>query len=506
MSASAARPRRLWLKLALAVSVGAVFLEVGLRTLLTLPWTADTALAREVGAPARFAYSSQDLYWAFVHRLATVEAPIYEPPHDPALGWTWTRIAPGTYVHAEESQRAERRPVLLFGDSYSACLTSREECFEGLMERNVLAGRLQLLNYGVCGYGFDQTYLLSRATIERYQGQDPIVVIGLLVDDDLKRALLSQREYPKPRLSVADGRIVAPQAPVPSHADRLADPLPLPASWAWAWLRHAFSTDPIEDPDSAARREVEELTRAMLRELVADLRQRELDAFFLLFHTADSFGVPVSDDWRTQLTCDTLDELGAPWYDVREEFARRLAERGGAIEDFYIPLDQPGGGHYGAEGNAAAFAVLLRGLNEVCGVRPSALDVPRPWAFLRRDKAGGGLVTWSSGPAQPFDRVPSANRLILRSPRDVPSSAVYALEGLARRFHARAWGYEPADRSGTFELTALLDGIPVRQLALRTGDPPQSLDLDLSGAHELELRLEVHHSQGCVVLSDPELE
>jgi hypothetical protein len=109
VSSAARTKRRLGLKLLLALAVGAVFFEVGLRALLTSPWTADSALAREIGAPARFAWTSQDLYWRLVNRLSTSEAPTFEAPHDPVLGWTWPRIAPGTYAHSDEAEQAERR-------------------------------------------------------------------------------------------------------------------------------------------------------------------------------------------------------------------------------------------------------------------------------------------------------------------------------------------------------------------------------------------------------------
>jgi hypothetical protein len=506
VSTSGRDPRGVWLKLLFASAFGVALLEGGMRFLLTSPWTERTELARSIGEPSRFAWPNQDLYWRFVDRLATPEAATFEPPYDPVLGWTWPGIQPVNYAHEEESQLQGRRPVLLFGDSYSACLTSSEQCFEGFMRHSLLSKRNLLLNYGVCGYGFDQTWLLTRATVDRFAGQDPAVVVGLLVDDDLNRTLLSLREYPKPRLRVEDGRVVVPQQRVPSYAEWRDDPLPLPKSWAWTWVRHAFSRDPLEDPQSAQRRELVELTRASLRELVDDLRAREVDFFFLLFHTEHAFQLPVPADWRTQLVCDTLDDLGAPWYDVREELARRLAEDGGAIGDFYIPRDQPGGGHYDVDGNEAAFAVLRRGLAEVCDVRTQPGDVPEAWAFLPRYGEGGGLASYSAGPAAPFDRVPSEARLVLRAPRDTPSSMRYPLEGLALRFRAAVWAYEPQQAPGEFELTVLVDGLQSRVLRVVAGAAPQELEVDLAGVAELELRLAPHAARGCVVLADPLLE
>lgn len=491
-------------RLLLALVVGALFFELGLRLLVTSPWTRESALARKVGSPSRFAFSHEDLYWSFVARLATSEAAGFEPPHDPQLGWTWPRIRPGNYEHAEEPWLEGRRPVLLFGDSYSACLTGRAACFEGLHEASPLVTRSLLLNYGVCGYGFDQTCLLTRSGVARHAANDPAVVIGIFLDDDLRRMLLSLREYPKPRLRVADGRSVLPDDPIASLADLRAKPPPLPLSWSWTWLRRALRSNPLNDPASVERRELEELTRVLLRELVQDLRARELDFFFLLFHPAHGF--TSQGDWGTQLVCGTLDELGAPWYDVREELARRLATGGGSLEDFYIPGDQPGGGHYDADGNAAAFAVLARGLEERCGIS-ARLDGPPPvFAFRRTIGGGGGMSSFSRGPHPPFDAVPSDARLILRAPRTAPSAITYGLEGHAVRFRARVWAHDIQGAPTEFELVAILDGVTAQRLVLRAGEPPREFELGLRGAGELVLSLAVHAGQGYLVLSDPQIE
>jgi hypothetical protein len=207
----------------------------------------------------------------------------------------------------------------------------------------------------------------------------------------------------------------------------------------------------------------------------------------------------------TELVCEALEDIGAPWYDVREELARRLAEDGGAIGDFYVPEGRPGGGHYDGDGNEAAFAVLLRGLDEVCGVRLLPGDVPEPWAFLRH-YGEGGLAEYSTGPASPFDRVPSEARVVLRAPRGTPSAIVYSLGSAVQRFRAGVWAYEPEDAAAEFELTALVDGRPARVLRVQAGAPPQALELDLAGVDELELRLSAHTARGCVVLVDPLLE
>ncbi|HVS17617.1 MAG TPA: hypothetical protein VMT18_03370 [Planctomycetota bacterium] len=504
MSASA--KRRVWPRLLLALVVGAVFFEVGLRVLLTSPPTRDSALARVLGNPGRFAFSHEDLYWRFVHRLSTSEAPTFEPPHDARLGWTWPDIVPGTYAHSEMDRIAHRRPVMLFGDSYSACLTEREACFQGLMERSHLAEACRLLNYGVCGYGFDQSCLLARAVAERYQGMDPVIVVGLLVDDDLSRMLLTLREYPKPRLRLVDGRVSVTGVPVRSRTEYLAEPGPLPQSWALAWMSQALRSHPLGDPRSPGRIEVEALTRAVVTELVDDLRARDLDFYFLLFHTADNFLAWNPGDWQTQLVTRTLDDLDAPWYEVREELARRLAEGGGAIADFYIPMSEPGGGHYDADGNAAAFAVLLRGLAEVAGLSGELDGRPLPWAYRLSVGDGGGTASYMREPQGSMARVPCANALVLRAPGETPTTLSYDLNGRVSRYAGVLWGFQPDGLAAAFALQAALDGEVVWEGRVESTDEPLPFELDLAGAARLELTLAPHLRRGCAVVADPTLE
>jgi len=505
VSATVRALRRLAARLLLALLVGAVFFEVSLRVLLTSPWTRDSVLAREVGSPARFAFGHEDLYWRFVDRLRTPEAPQYEPPADELLGWTWPDVRPGTYAHAELAALGARRPVLLFGDSFSACLTPRDDCFQGLMERSSLGGRCQLLNYGACGYGFDQTVLLAREVAERYGELDPVLVIGLLVDDDLSRMRLSLREYPKPRLRLVNGRLEVTGLPVPSRAEYRVDPAPLPMSWAWVWLRQALREDPLDDPASPERRELEDLTRALMVELVGDLRARGLEHCFLLFHVAATSRPGVPDDWRTRLVRDVLEDLGAPWYDVRTELRRRVTQEGAQLEDFYIPRDQPGGGHYGPAGNAVAFEVLRHGLRDVAGLQGEPGERAYPWGFRTTLGDAGASANYLAQAAAPLDRIPGPC-ITLRAPGTTPTTITYALDAQRSRFTAHLWAFQPAGEDDAFALTARLDGRELWSGAVRATQEPLALDLDLRGGRTLELSLAPHARRGMAVLAEPRFE
>ena len=110
--------------------------------------------------------------------------------------------------------------MLLFGDSFCECATPPEECWQGLLERSPLGPRFALVNYGTGGYGLDQVLLLARRVLDRWRGRDPLVVVGILVDDDLDRDALALRNFPKPRFRLADG--VPQQGPAMTPLPALA--------------------------------------------------------------------------------------------------------------------------------------------------------------------------------------------------------------------------------------------------------------------------------------------
>ncbi|MSR63406.1 MAG: SGNH/GDSL hydrolase family protein [Planctomycetes bacterium] len=199
-----ARAARLGLGLVLAVLLA----EGALRFVLF----SDQARAWSVGWSLRHeglytAHASGREFWQLRARLAS------EPPSaaarlsDERVGWLGERFD-RDLVHVDEPGLGARTPVLLFGDSYAHCVEPAGPCWQGLLERSELAPRFALLNYGVGGYGLDQTYLLMRLVLPRFQARAPVVVIGILVDDDLDRCYLALRDAPKPYFTLQGGDLM----------------------------------------------------------------------------------------------------------------------------------------------------------------------------------------------------------------------------------------------------------------------------------------------------------
>src|SRR5690606_21886828 len=153
---------------------------------------------------------SDDDYWKLEHGLRRPGERDSFVHRDAKLGWLDPRLAPGSYAHVGEGDLRGRRPVLLYGDSFAACTTAAADCWEGLLERDPELGATHvLLNHGTAAFGLDQILLLVRASLPRWRGRDPLVVVGIFVEDALDRSLLAFRGCPKPRFELdADGRLV----------------------------------------------------------------------------------------------------------------------------------------------------------------------------------------------------------------------------------------------------------------------------------------------------------
>jgi len=311
--------------------------------------------------------------------------------------------------------------VLLFGDSFAACVTPPEECWGALLERSDLAGDYALLNYGAGGYGLGQISLLCRAALPLYAQARPVVVIGLLIDDDLDRALLDFRVWPKPvhRLD-ADGR---PRL-VPRELARTRDESIRRegigiASYAWRYL--CFGTPLMPGRRAAAarahQRAVFDLSRALLDQLVASLEACEVDYVFLVFHGSSFLGATSPYREREEFLLGELSRLGAPYVLSREELVAD-ARRTGRTESDYFIVSGHGRNHYTALGNEVVFRALRAGVLRAAlgGSSPARLD-------RARIELGGelGLVRFERGLYPPFEAPEDESRLVLRVGAEGPT-------------------------------------------------------------------------------------
>lgn len=143
--------------------------------------------------------------------------------------------------------------IALFGDSFTfGEEVSDDETFAQQMER-LLPG-VEVMNFGVHGYGHDQMLLYLRETLPIYRPD--VVLVGYVTDDSL-RNLTRFRDFAKPRFRLRDGKLVIEGTPVPSPDEliarerwrsRFGDLLSMAASRiAWKWGGKAAELDQLTD-------------------------------------------------------------------------------------------------------------------------------------------------------------------------------------------------------------------------------------------------------------------
>ncbi len=498
---STVQPRRVgrWLlRIALSVSIFAVALELGVRFILFSDTAARWPIAHALREPQRFARnSSDDLYWQLAWNFESPELRGQAPNYDPMLGWKSDKILEPDWRHSREDELGSRRPILFFGDSYVACMTPSEECFEGLFATTELADRYLVLNYGVGGYGLDQIDLLIEGAIDRWLARNPIVVIGVMIDDDLDRSSLTFRVWPKPHMRIVDDQLVVDQVPAPgTPANDAYHQLPT-TSWGWRMLVHGSRRLPWNGPEVRGTTEQENakvaLNRKILERLTAALQGRKVEFFYVLFHYEPSVLHPSVAGWRSQFLRSTLDQLHAPWV-ATNSFMADAANNDPKVVASYFGGTNRTLGHFNALGNRVAFLALLDGLKRFAGVPVSdavireirenrekkLLHVERFDEKVLRGKSAG--VRYEFGRYREFPDVADTERLCVRVGEDGPTEVHWKLERRAHGFTARLEMYPgPGDapNCGKAAVHFIADGVELASFTIARGEPEASVRVDL---------------------------
>ncbi len=366
-SAGARRARRIVLRLALSLIVAFLASELLLRLLLFADPESLPRWAAGLRRPELFAGPQDGAeYWKLRVLFDPASPADPHPLFHPLLGWCKLHVDPETYRHRFESALYGRRPVLMYGDSFTACLTGPETCWEGLLERSALNDRYALLNFGTGSYGLDQVYLLLRESLESYAALDPVVVIGILVDDDLDRSWTALREYPKPRLELKGGELALQLPERSSPSDYVQNHPPGIRSYLWRFtvfgsglFPRAWRSTLVGRPSLRADKEA--LNRRILEEVRREIDRRGLECFVVLF-LGDETLTASARSWQEDFLEKTLAELALPFVSSRRELAEHARRTGREPASYFL---QQGKliKHYPAETNEIVFGALLRGLH-----------------------------------------------------------------------------------------------------------------------------------------------
>jgi hypothetical protein len=169
----------------------------------------------------------------------------------------------GRREYADEKPAGVTR-VLVFGDSFTFGEgVSDDETYAHVLEE-LLPG-VEVLNFGVHGYGHDQMLLYLEDEAARYHPD--VVILGFL-SLDMDRSLVDFRDFAKPRFVLRQGRLELHGVPVPTPEEMIAREAYRPKFgdllqmlvYRWRWR------------SGAAQEEMRQLTVAILDEMAARIR------------------------------------------------------------------------------------------------------------------------------------------------------------------------------------------------------------------------------------------
>lgn len=292
-----------------------------------------------------YADYDSDNYWKLYSMFGKYNPP---KPH-PLLGWVGN-FDRDSYTHHEIAKLGNKRPVLLYGDSFAACVVGPEECFQGILNSDRRFSQdYFLLNYGVLGYGVDQIFLLYQKTIGQYK--NPYVILSLLTED-LDRSVVSLRIGHKPIYRLINDQLVLSGVPIDSSFDSFLSNHP-PEIRSYLFQMYVRNTWPpwrLKNYFRAAalsekQEKIEEINRRILFEIIRDLRKRQLDHVFLIFHPKGALAA--NNDWRDAFLVNLFDSNKAPYLTSKPILQREAEQSRAKYDDYYIAGD----GHLKARGN-----------------------------------------------------------------------------------------------------------------------------------------------------------
>lgn len=332
-----------WSLLGLALGGGLLALgtvELGLRFFLFSPHSPSEAWR----VPGMYADPERDDdYWILYFKWDRR----YEPPGttQPALGWVY-QFDRETLEHHDAAALAGRRPVLLYGDSFAACVDG-VPCFEELTaEHPLFVQDHRLLNYGVGGYGLDQVMVLAEGSLPLHPAAPVVISIMPL---DLDRASLCVRVGQKPCFSLTDSGIVSRGPPIAKDAWAWFSAAEPSIRW-WSGHRLLFSAWTPEAWRRALRRseaheaELAALNAAFIERIIAALDARDHPRLWVIFnphHPGHHRTLTGAGDWRDAALEGALQRRHAETVVWTRDLLRAVEQADGPlrVEDWIDPAN-----------------------------------------------------------------------------------------------------------------------------------------------------------------------
>lgn len=255
----------------------------------------------------------EDAYWALRQKAETQETPLSRHAR---LGWTLHPDHLNTLGAWKSppvwSQTAPRLGV--FGDSFVQGTTLDGQRLTDHLQAGL--PKLQVLGYGVGGYGLGQIVLSMEAHLPKLKGDQAVLGIMLM---DLDRSILHFRDGPKPWFSVEERALTL-------HTDHIdgAEELPAgPRSTFLAWMKHGAWRQiraKLGWPRAECRvAEKTALTHALIARAADACAKSEVRCTLVLFPHREAYQEAAG--WRTLAISEAAESQGLPLLDAGQVWA-----------------------------------------------------------------------------------------------------------------------------------------------------------------------------------------
>lgn len=252
---------------------------------------------------------------------------------DPNLGWNTLSTAEDPLgIYATESYVATEfvDPILFYGDSFVGGKNNIPQKLDSLLPHR------PVLNFGVGGYGVDQTYLKFRATVENFN--KPMVLFGILTYD-LDRSILAMRSHQKPYFDIVDSSLILRNVPVLSTTQEYIDKNPVEINsyflrFILLRMRNLISQHWIDD--LLGYTEIDKKKRiinnAILKRFNEISTTNDIQSYVVIFYAGEEIRQPT---WREDYLKERLTDLAIDFFDTRSFLLDYMRETSSELEELY---------------------------------------------------------------------------------------------------------------------------------------------------------------------------
>lgn len=257
-----------------------------------------------------------DDYWKLAYLFGNTTGGA-KVPHE-TLGWIG-EFDRNTYLHNDEPRIKDKRPVLLYGDSFAQCVGAT--CFQKILNNDSSFSKAHyFLNYGVGGYGVDQIYLLMQKSLDHFE--KPFVIVSIMTTD-IDRSYLKVRDGQKPFFTLEKGQLKLSKDSIYSNPAEYFEQNP-PQIRSYLYRRLIYAENLIPEVIRSrlrgkwkAMRNKKELNKEIILNMKKELDSRNYDYVFVIFNQLLSPD-PEKRGWRDAFLANLFEENNIPYIRSKE--------------------------------------------------------------------------------------------------------------------------------------------------------------------------------------------